>query len=183
MEAQELLRKAVDIYEQSGNDAYAPKALAEAAGLDQVDIDNIDLSWNMRKDSIRRAAFFFLAIAEFLDLCEAEEGKSCDGDQDSVPCDDALESQLLPYRRAIESLAKARCSAVLMFSGLDCTLRSAKEYSRSCKTVLDARIFDHEYKSGLKLVASIFGKSIEAVRADVLNNQLSRCCKGYYDEY
>lgn len=180
MEAQELLRKAADIYAQAGNDAYAPKALAEAAGLDPVDIDNLDFTWGYRKDSVRRAEHFFRGIADFLDNKDEqfyfEEVAKLPG----VP-----PFSKDPYSCAIDKLVKERTTALL---NLSLITQLIPDSSEKCVEYIDsfirAYVHDSEYKSSLSLTASIFDKTRKEVHADVMNHPLScRIDLGINDEY
>lgn len=181
MEAQELLRRAADIYAESGKEAYAPMALAKAAGMTNADIDFLDTALLTRKTAIRRAEHFFRGIADFLDQREAEE---CIPREGSV-ADYAMGQKKDSYCMAVEDLATDRYLAIMYFGlAKGYTLESIEKYSKRFDTAYKAHLYDQQYKSELGIIARIFGKSMEEVRLDVLNNPISGCIpKGEYDEY
>ena len=178
MQAQELLRKAADIYAQSGKEAYAPMALAKAAGMAPADTDYLDLTWDPQKPTVRRAEHFFCGIANFLDQCEAEGDAPCEDVQDGVPSEDEL-----AYSRAVEKIAQDRCCAIMQLEVVKAYMsESAESCSERYESFYKAYLYDHEYKAELKLVAFAFDKSLEEVHADILKNPLSIIYSGFYDD-
>ena len=166
MEAQELLRKAADIYKKSDEYEYAPMALAKAAGMTPADTENLDITWDPRKP-VRRSEHFFLEIAEFLDQCEADKNKPCDDitKQRAFVCAEFMQEL---YQRAIDAVAAdASLAKLRLCEDVDLEDDSFTVVSTKLQTTMVINIGNRIVSSVLQIIAHIFDKEIADVLADV----------------
>lgn len=163
MEAQELLRKSIEIY-HNDDSLWMDEAMAIAAGMNKCDFQNEILERALA--GITRFPDSMNIIADYLD------GRTVDPELD-------------PYHRAVVQIAKDRACAVMQLMVVEAYMQeSAEKCVEKLNSVYAAHACDQKYKAELNLIARAFNKSLEEIRQDVLNNPLSDLLPaGIYDEY